>query len=263
MTSHAKKKRLDKVKRIVEQAGLHVKRVYEKAHREYVVIITDEGTQGEEEKLYELGLTVTNIHLSKTDKYKNEEDGKEYGYFELYLTDKGGAKSVWFPPKYHDCLWTDCIIYQDLEYDAAQCMRNNIPLLYEPSIGVTVDYLKYLQGKGYNRFYQTIGYRGLFGKYDDANCYSLCTICKLGLLCSYELKGGDMPLVRTFVDGTVGIKTSPVVVYVICYGCYKKYYQTRDTVPRDMIRKEIDFMLRSEDARWIQNQQSAESPFKI
>jgi hypothetical protein len=74
---------LDKVKKIVEQAGLHVKRVYEKAYREYVVIITNEGTQGEEEKLYELGLTVTSINLSKTDKYTDEEDGKEYGYFEL------------------------------------------------------------------------------------------------------------------------------------------------------------------------------------
>jgi hypothetical protein len=70
--SQAKKKRLDKVKRIVEQVGLHVKRVYEEAYREYVVIITDEGTQGEEEKLYELGLTVTSIHLSKTDKCKSE-----------------------------------------------------------------------------------------------------------------------------------------------------------------------------------------------
>jgi hypothetical protein len=32
-----------------------VKRVYEEAYREYVVIITDEGIQGEEEKLYKLG----------------------------------------------------------------------------------------------------------------------------------------------------------------------------------------------------------------
>jgi hypothetical protein len=74
--SQAKKKRLDKVKRIVEHVGLHVKRVYEEAYREYVVIITDEGTQGEEEKLYKLGLTVTSIHLSKTNKYRDKKEGK-------------------------------------------------------------------------------------------------------------------------------------------------------------------------------------------
>jgi hypothetical protein len=109
--------------------------------------------------LYELGLTVTSIHLSKTDKYKSEDDEKEYRYFELYLTDKDGVKSVWFPPKYHECLWTDCVIYQDLEKDAACCMRYQIPMLYEPSIGYLIDYLKYLQEKGYHKFYQVVGYR--------------------------------------------------------------------------------------------------------
>ncbi|MGC1131451.1 MAG: hypothetical protein WA941_01405 [Nitrososphaeraceae archaeon] len=76
-SSQATKQRLDKVKRIFEQAGLHVKRTYEKVYREYVVILTDGGLHGEEEKLYELGLTVTSIHLSKTDKHIDEEDGKE------------------------------------------------------------------------------------------------------------------------------------------------------------------------------------------
>jgi hypothetical protein len=141
-------------------------------------------------------------------------------------------------------------------------MRYQIPMLYEPSIGYLINYLKYLQGKGYHKFYQVVGYRGLIGKYDNANCYSLCTICKQGLLCSNETKG-DLPLIKAYVDGTISIKTSPVVVYVVCFGCYKKYYQTRDTIPRDVIRKEIDLMSHSKDARWFQNQQLVESPFQI
>jgi hypothetical protein len=140
-------------------------------------------------------------------------------------------------------------------------MQSHIPLLYEPSIDIVGEYLKYLQGKGYSKFYQAVGYIGLFDKYDANNCCSVCTICKQGLLFSCGKKGEDLPLIRTYVDGTVGIKTSPVVVYVVCYGCYKKYYQTRDTVPRDVIRKEIDFMLHSRDSRWIRNQQLVQSPF--
>ena len=139
-------------------------------------------------------------------------------------------------------------------------MQCHIPLLYEPSVDSVVDYLKYLQGKGYSRFYQAVGYRGLRGKYDDRNCYSLCTICKNGLLCSNE-KEGDLPLVISYVDGTISIKASPVVVYVVCYGCYKKYYQTRETIPMDVIKKEVELMLYSKGSRWIQNNQLVESPF--
>jgi hypothetical protein len=115
-------------------------------------------------------------------------------------------------------------------------MKYQIPMLYEPSIDYIIDYLKYLHGEGYCKFYQVVGYRGLFGKYDDANCYSLCTICKQGLLCSDEKKK-DVPLIRTYVDKTISIKTSPVVVYVVCLGCYMKYYQTRDTILRDVIQE--------------------------
>jgi hypothetical protein len=259
-TSPATDRRLNKVKRIVEQAGLHVRRLYEKEDREFVVIISDDGLEGEQQELYELGLTVTSIHLSKTDKYKDKKNGKEYGYIELYLTDKEGVKSVWFPPKYNKCLWTECEIYLDLEIDAAQCMLSHIPLLYEPSVDNVVKFLKYLQEKGYSKFYQAVRYRGLFGQYDYTNYYSLCTICKQGLLCNNE-KRGDLPLVMSYVDGTIGIKSSPVVVYVVCYGCYKRYYQREETIPMGVIRKEVHFMLHSKGTRWIQNNQLAESPF--
>ena len=70
---------------------------------------------------------------------------------------------------------------------------------------------------------------------------------------------------RAFVDGTVGIKTSPMVLYVVCHGCYKKNYQTRDTVHNECNQegKEIDFMLHPKDACWIQNQQVVETPYVL
>lgn len=152
--------------------------------------------------------------------------------------------------------------HNDANETSSDTDETNIPILHEPSIDITVEYLKYLQEKGYRRFYQAVRYRGLFGKYDDANCNSLCTICKCGLVCSYEKKGDDIPVVTTYVDGTISIRTCPVVVYVVCIGSCKKYYQARDTIPMNVIRKEIDFMLYSDDSRWIRNQQFVESPFK-
>ena len=87
-------------------------------------------------------------------------------------------------------------------------------------------------------------------------------ICKQELQRRNEKKG-DMPLVWLYVDGTIGIKTSPVVVYVVCHGCYRRCYQSGETIPVDVIKKEIDFMLHSKGTRWIQNNQIVESPFYI
>lgn len=249
-------KKLDRVRELVQKTGWDVVEIHEEGLDEY--ILTVPGGPIPIREITELGLTVTDIHNTEiTDPYPNP--GK--GFVDMHVSQKEGAKSVWYAPTREERLWIDCVIYQDLENDAAHCMFSGIPLLTSrPLIDDTVEYLKMLQGKGYTKFYQAVGYIGVFGKYDENNCLSTCLICKNGLLACSEERG-DVPIPMIYVDGTIGIKTSPVVVYIICFKCYQNYYEPKREIPMGIIKKEINFMLHSEDTRWIKAHKIIKSPY--
>jgi len=247
--------KLDRVRKLVQKAGWDVIEIHEQGPDEY--ILTVPGGRIPIREINELGLTVTSIHNTKIpDPYPNP--GK--GFVDMDIIQKEGAKSIWYAPTYTERLWVDCIIYQDLEQDASHCMVSGIPLLtYRPLIDETVECLKVLQRIGYSKFYQAVAYLGTFGKYDENNCLSMCLICKNSLFASSEERG-DVPIPRIHVDGMMGIKTGPVVVYVVCFKCYEKYYELKKETPMDIIRKEINFMLHSENTRWIKAHRIVKSP---
>jgi hypothetical protein len=237
---NTKDKELERIKELIQKTGLDASVLHKVGEGEYV--LTVEGGYCKERELHELGLTVTSIH--------NSEYAKDM--LDMVLSMKEGAKSIWYPPTHEERLWIDCTVYQDLENDAAHCMSSTSDGLIDKKI----EYLKRLQRNGYTKFYQAVGYMGLSGKYDENNCLSTCILCKQGLLASNK-KIGDAPIPMIYVDGTIGIKTSPAVVYVICHNCYRKYYEG---IPMNMIRKEINFMLYSQDTRWIKANRIIRSP---
>ena len=137
----------------------------------------------------------------------------------VFISQKENAKRIWVPPKYHERTWSDVVIYQDLEKDAAHCMRSYIPGLHEDLIAEAVEYLKYLRDEvGYRNFYQAVRYAGLFGKYDQNNCAATCLICKQELYASDEIRG-DLPISWPYVD-TTGSLNNPVISYILCAKCY-------------------------------------------
>lgn len=259
--ARATKRRLDKVKRMVQQTGLHVKEAYETSPGEYVVTIITNRVFSEVRELrykmyelyelYELGLTVTHIYAPKT-------NNRQSGCIELHLSDKENARSVLMTVTHdHERMRCDCAIYENLEKDAADCMSSYVPMLHEVVIDHVVRRLKRLQEEyGYDKFYQAIRYVGLFGKYDTENCVATCLICKQKLLAG-DMEKGDAPVLHPYVDGSSTIKNNPVVVFAICDKCY----QNIEAIHTSLIGKEINLMLYSKDTRWIQSHKCVKSPF--
>jgi hypothetical protein len=220
---------------------------------EYVVITNRVG-KGKISALYELGLTVTGWCDSDEVTKGQEKEGVA-----VFISQKEDAKSIWRHLKYHERTWSDCVIYQDLEKDAAHCMRSYIPRINEKLISLVMKNLKYIREEyKYTVFYQAVRYAGLFGKYDQNNCVALCLVCKQELSVLSK-KRGDLPILYPSIDGT-GSLNSPVVVYTMCLKCAEGY-EKRKTISDDLIRKEINFILHSKDTRWVQNHRKVKSPF--
>lgn len=244
---------LNRIRELVIKSGIDIRNLYNVGPDEYV-IITNRVGKGMINALYELGLTVTGRCDSDQVTKGEEKEGVC-----VFISQKEDAKSIWLPLKYHERTWSDCVIYQDLEKDAAHCMRSYIPRLHEKLIASFVKYLKYIREEHkYTVFYQAVRYAGLFGKYDQNNCVALCLICKQQLY-AFSEERGDAPVLYPYLGDTCSVN-SPVVVFTMCFKCGEDY-EIRKKISDNLIGKEINFILHSKDTRWIQNHRKVKSPF--
>ena len=244
---------LDRIRELVIKSGIDIRKLNKVGPDEYV-IITNRVGKGMINALYELGLTVTGRCDSDQVTKGEEKEGVC-----VFISQKEDAKSIWLPLKYHERTWSDCVIYQDLEKDAAHCMRSYIPRIHEKLIASFVKYLKYIREEHkYTVFYQAVRYAGLFGKYDQNNCVALCLICKQQLY-AFSEERGDAPVLYPYLGDTCSVN-SPVVVFTMCFKCGEDY-EIRKKISDNLIGKEINFILHSKDTRWIQNHRKVKSPF--
>ncbi len=150
--------------------------------------------------------------------------------------------------------WSDCVIYEDIE-DGAICMEKQLPGLYLKLIEHITQDLKRWKLCGFKKFYQVVMYDGL-SKFDNRNCYVLCTLCKKPLLASIKEKGDA--LVPFVLPPKLAV--DPVVVLVMCVTCATKTYKEN---PENLMRKEIFRIILSDETRWIKNDKLVDSPLKV